>query len=193
MAKLKKKIIDEDPNVWLYSADLKKKGIKCGKNCKVHATTIITHPKKLQLGNNVRIDAFCLLVSLKGIFLKNFVHVGPYAMLHAGKDKIFADNHTGISSGTKIYTHQDDYSGEFYYGPGNKIKSGLISKIMIPKFAILGTNCVVVPGAKIATGVAIGANCLVAQKLKPWKIYQGFPLKAYFNRKKTFVKKFKLK
>ena len=114
-------------------------------------------------------------------------------MLHAGKGKIVAHNHSGISSGTKIFTHQDDYSGEYYYGPGNKLKSGLISEIVLPKFSILGTNCVVVPGAKIGVGTAIGANCLVAQKLKPWKIYQGFPLRAYFNRKQTFIKKFNLK
>ena len=86
-----------------------------------------------------------------------------------------------------------DYSGEFYYGPVNKVKSGLISEIVLQKFSILGTNCVVVPGAKIGVGTAIGANCLVAQKLKPWKIYQGFPLRAYFNRKKAFIKKFNLK
>ncbi len=153
----------------------------------------MTHPDKLKLGNNVRVDAFCLIVSMKGIILKNFVHVGAYSMLHAGKGKIIAHNHSGISAGTKIFTHQDDYSGEFYYGPGNKIKSGLISDIILPKFSILGTNSVVVPGAKIGIGTAVGANCLVAQKLKPWKIYQGFPLRAYFNRKKTFIKKYNLK
>ena len=185
--------MSQDSNYWLESTELRKKGIKCGKNCKVHSTTIITHPKKLKLGNNVRIDAFCILVSLKGIHLQNFVHVGAYSMLHAGKGKIFAKNHVGISSGSKIYTHQDDYSGEFYYGPGNKVLSGTISDIILPKFSILGTNCVVVPGAKIGIGTVIGANCLVAQKLKPWKIYQGFPLKAYFNRKNDFIKKFKLK
>jgi len=126
-------------NYWLTSKDLKKKGIKCGKNCKVHSTTIITHPKKLKLGNNVRIDAFCIFVSLKGINLKNFIHVGAYSMLHAGKGKITANNHAGISSGSKIYTHQDDYSGEFYYGPGNKILSGLIKRISV-NFDIISIN-----------------------------------------------------
>ena len=40
----------KDSNYWITSKELKKRGIKCGENCKIHSTAIVTHPDKLVLG-----------------------------------------------------------------------------------------------------------------------------------------------
>ena len=64
-------------------------------------------------------------------------------------------------------------------------------KITLKKYCILGTNCVVTPNAEFGEGSVAGAQTLVNIKLKDWTIYQGFPLRGYFKRKKKFLKNLK--
>ena len=70
-----------------------------------------------------------------------------------------------------------------------KIKNITVyKKITLKKYCILGTNCVVTPNAEFGEGSVAGAQSLVNIKLKEWTIYQGFPLRGYFKRKKKFLK-----
>lgn len=178
------------PNFFHDEKYLRKLGIKCGKNCRIHSTAIITDPKKLELGNNVRIDAFSLVISVKKIKIGSYVHVGPYAYLHSGGGKITLENFAGISAGAKIFTLQDDYSGKYYHGPFyKKSKISLkTSDIVIKKYCSINTNAVVTPPAKFGIGCVVGANSIVNTSLDSWKIYYGFPLKSYLRRDKSFTK-----
>lgn len=181
------------PNFFHDENYLRKLGIKCGKNCKIHSTVVITDPKKIELGNNVRIDAFCLIISVKKIKIGSYIHLGPYAYLHSGGGKIIIEDFAGISAGVKIFTLQDDYSGKYYTGPFNKNSklSLRTSNILVKKYCSINTNAVVTPPAKFGTGCVVGANSTVNISLDPWKIYYGFPLKSYLRRDKQFTKNLK--
>lgn len=183
------------PNFYHEEKELKKLGVICGKNCRIHSTVIITHPENLKLGNNVRIDSFTTLVNPKKIVIGNFIHIGSHSLLHAGADEIHLKNYAGVSSGVKIFTQTDDYSGKNFFGPFNRNSknSGKIKKIVLNKYCILGTNSIVIPNAIFGEGSVVGAQTLVASKIKPWHIYVGYPLRAFGKRSKSFIKKIQLK
>ena len=64
---------------------------------------------------------------------------------------------------------------------------------MINKYTILGTNTIIIPGAKFGEGTVVGAQSLVYQKLDPWTTYFGLPLKKIAKRQKKFLSKKKIK
>lgn len=169
---------------------LKKIGIKCGKNCKIHHTAIITHPENLILKSNVRIDAFTIIVNPKKVKIGNYIHIGSHALLHAGQDEIILKDYAGVSSGVKIFTHTDDYTGDDFYSCFNKSKkTGIKSKIVLSKYCLVGTNSVIVPKTYFSEGSTLGPLSFVAKKLKSWTMYWGNPAREYSKRKKDFIKK----
>lgn len=177
------------PNFFHDEIELKKHGIKCGKNVKVHCTVIITHPENLIISDNVRIDSFTTIINPKKIKIGKYIHIGSHVLFHAGSSTINLKDHSGVSAGVKIFTHTDDYSGKDYYGPYNKKKNtGKLKGITLNKYCILGTNCVVTPNAEFGEGSVAGAQTLVNTKLKKWIIYQGFPLRGYQKREKKFLR-----
>ncbi len=138
------------PNYFHETEALKKLGIKCGSNCKVHCTVIITHPKNLKLGNNVRIDSFTTIINPNKINIGNFIHIGSHVLIHAGMKKVILKDFSGVSSGVKIFTHTDDYSGNEFYSCFNKNskKTGKAKDITLEKYCLIGTNSVVIPDAR---------------------------------------------
>ncbi len=181
-------------NFFLKETELNALGIKCGKNCMIHSTVNISNFKNLILADNVRIDAFCNLITTQKIFIKSYVHVGSYSLLYANKKSIELEKFSGLSAGTQIYTHTDDYLGNHFYGPFNKNKnSGKSSKIIISKYAIIGANSVILPGSSIPEGTIVGALSVVNHKLKSWGIYKGHPAQYVMPRKKVFKSKIILK
>ena len=175
-------------------SELKNFGIKFGKNCLIHVSVNITNPKNLILENDVRIDAFVNIISSKKIIIKSKVHIGPYVFLNSNGGEIILENFSGLSAGVQIYSHTDDYTGESFFGPFNLEKnSGKKSKIIIGKYSVIGSNSIILPGAKIPTGVSVGALTLVNTKLNAWSMYSGNPAKYILPRKKKLIKKIKLK
>ena len=63
------------PNYFSEEKDLRKFGIKCGSNCRMHSTVIVSHPENLKLGNNVRIGSNATILP---------VNIGHGAVIGAG-------------------------------------------------------------------------------------------------------------
>jgi len=181
------------PNFFHTTNDLLKLGIKAGKNCKVHSTVMITEPRNLVLGNNVRIDSFTSIVSSSKVKIESFIHIGSHVLLHAGQKGIELKKYCGVSSGVKIFSSTDDYTGKNFFGPYNKNSKNdtLSKKIVLKKYCIIGTNSVVIPNAEFGEGSVIGALSLASKKLEKWSIYFGQPLKYLMPRSKKFIKKIK--
>ena len=137
------------------------------------------HASKMWLQNKIKIG--------------NYVHIGAYTLLHSGGGRIIVENYAGLSAGVKVFTAQDDYSGKYYVGPFNKKADKSLKKadIVLKKYSSVNTNTVITPYAKIGEGCVVGANTIVNSALGPWKIYYGFPLRAYSRRSKKFLSNFK--
>lgn len=167
-------------------SELKKLGFKsCGKNVLISKKTSIYLPEKISIGSNVRIDDFCFL--LGDITLGNYIHIAPYCGIHgSGGGSVTFEDYSAISSGTTIYAGSDDYSGQFMTNPMVPIeyRNNIFSHIRMGKHSITGVSCVILPGAELAEGVAVGAMSLVRGKTEPWGIYAGIPCKWIKNRSK---------
>ena len=74
--------------------------------------------ENISIGNNVRIDGFCTLIANGNgwIEIGSFIHIGGWSFLSARNGVIMKD-FSGISQGVKIYSNNDDYSGNFMTNP----------------------------------------------------------------------------
>lgn len=173
-------------------AELVDMGFKTlGENVFIDKRTPIDFPHKISLGNNIKIGSFCILSG--DIVLKDNVRIASYVFLSGSSVGIEVGNYVCIASGTKVLTGSDDYSGEFHSCPwlDDSLTRPEYKKICIHDHAIIGTNSVLLPGAEIAEGVAVGALSLIKTKTQPYKIYAGVPAAVIKDRKRDFVEKLK--
>ena len=61
-------------------------------------------------------------------------------------------------------------------------------KIIIKKYAQLGTEVTLLPAVTVEEGCAIGAKSLVKKSTEPWGIYIGQPAKRLKDRSKYLLK-----
>ena len=90
---------------------------KIGKNIKISKNAIFFGTGKISLGSNIRIDAFTMISTTnKEIKIGSYVHIGFGCHIN-GSYGVEIANFVGISSGTKLFTSSDTYTGEFMTNP----------------------------------------------------------------------------
>jgi galactoside O-acetyltransferase len=173
---------------FLNSIELFNIGFKnIGTNVKISRFARINNPSNIIIGNNVRIDDFSLLSSGSEPFIiDNYIHIATGVYIW-GQKGIHIKSYSNISSGTKIYTQSDSYCGNYLIGPtvDNKYRKVYGSPLNIEKHVIIGAGSVILPGAVLNEGVAIGSNSLVYKECKPWSIYGGSPVKFLKERSRA--------
>jgi galactoside O-acetyltransferase len=142
--------------------------VRISRKCSLYSSS------RTRIGSNVRIDDFCILSG--PITLGSHVHIAAYCGLFGGAGITMCD-FSGLSSRVSIYSTSEDYSGDSLTNPTipidfRKLHSGSVE---IGRHAIIGCGAVVLPGAVIGEGVAIGALSLVRGGLEAWGIYAGVP------------------
>ena len=97
---------------------------------------------------------------------------------------------SGLGHGVKIFTVNDDYSGESLTNPttDTKYKKETKGNVVIGKHVNIGANTIILPNVKISTGASIGSNSLVNKSLKGWFIYFGSPVRPLLKRSKNLLK-----
>lgn len=134
------------------------------------------------------IDNYCYF-STK-VELGDFCHIGPNCTFGGGnKYTIFIGDHTGISSGVRIYTCSDDFVNDLI-GIYPKIDRNYIKgNVRFMGINGVGANTVIMPNNDIPEGVAIGAMSFVPTnfKFEPWSVYFGVPIKKLCSRNKKNV------
>lgn len=173
---------------------LNKLGLKFGKNVQINSSVLLINPKNIIIKNNVRIDAFTIITAGRSeiVNIGSNIHIGSHVFL-SGTNGCIVKDFSGLSSGVKIFTAIDDFHGSSITNPTTrkilKEKQKLShAKVIIGRHSIIGANTVILPGAIINDGVAIGANSLVKKKLASWTIYAGSPVKKISKRSKECLK-----
>lgn len=138
----------------------------------------------ISLGSHVRIDAFTIISAGAPVLIGNYVHIAPFCLL-SGQGGILMGDFSGLSGRVSIYTSSDDYSGLTMTNPTvpsefTDVKS---AQIRIGRHAIIGTGAVLLPGASIGEGSAVGALSLVSKPLPAWTIFAGNPLRVIRERR----------
>ena len=110
----------------------------------------------------------------KGISIGRRVHIAVFSSVIGGGEFI-AEDCSGLAAGCRIITGSDDFSGKTLANPciPREFKGTILSAVKLGKFAILGTNCIVMPGITIGDGAMVGAGSIITKDIEPWGIYVG--------------------
>lgn len=161
-----------------------------GRNVFVSRRALIAFPEKVRIGDSVRIDAFSTIIGGSSVSIGSFVHFGSSVTIVASAS-VSIGSFCGIASGARIFTSDDDYSGEYLTGPA--VPSGctnpLVDSILLEDHCVVGANSVVLPGSSLRSGAVVGALSLVQGELGEWSIYAGIPAKYLRARSKESLNK----
>lgn len=176
---------------FLREVELRALGVGAvGENVAVHESCVLVGLEAMRFGSNVRVDAFSVLSAAGGwLSVGDFVHVSSHCAVMAGSGVELAD-FAGLSSGVRIFSRSDDFSGAYLTGP--TIPSGFTAPpapgpVRLGRHVILGAGAVVLPEATIGEGSAVGAGAVVSRSLEPWGIYGGSPPRRIRGRSRDLL------
>ncbi|MBQ1784367.1 MAG: acyltransferase [Gammaproteobacteria bacterium] len=144
---------------------------------------------KIRIGNNVRIDDFCVLsAGAGGISIGNHVHLAVYSCL-IGAALITISDFANVSSRVAIYSSSDDYSGATMTNPTipEEFKSVEHAPVSIGRHVLIGSGSVILPGAVLEDGVAVGALSMMRGHSKSFGIYAGVPARRIRDRRRDLL------
>ena len=160
-------------------------GVHAERGARASIFASIYNCDNLYLGRHCRIDDFVVINAGDNIWIGPYVHISSHCKLQGGMIGIGAG--VAISAGVMIIATTDDYSGEHLTGPTipEEYRKSGAAPVHIGDNVIIGVNSVLLPGADIGEGCAIGANSLVKGKLEPYGIYVGTPVRRIKERSRV--------
>jgi galactoside O-acetyltransferase len=143
----------------------------------------VVSPDVISIGHSVIIDDFVFLVGGIRTTIGSFVHIASFSSITGGGEFVMED-FSGMSSGVRIYTGNEDYSGAFLTNPAvpPPFRMPIRSWVRLERHAIVGANAVILPGVRVSEGAVVGANSLVMKDCAPWTVYVGSPARAVKER-----------
>lgn len=173
---------------FLTQTELEQIGFRgLGKGVLLSDKAAIYQPELIQLEDRCRIDDFCV-VSGRVSIGKN-VHIAVFCNVAGGEKGIVMEDFSGLAYGVQVFTQSDDYSGRTLTNPtvADHYKRETKLAIRIGRHSIVGTSSIIVPGASLAEGTAVGAFSLVTAPTEPWGIYVGIPAKRLKDRHRDLL------
>ena len=175
---------------FLPPADLAAIGFaRCGRNVLISDKASIYNAANIHIGSNVRIDDFAVLSAGDGgIHIGSYVHIGVFASL-IGNGRIELADFCGLSGRVSIYSSSDDFSGEALTNPTvpEALAAVVHQDVLLGCHVIVGSGSVLLPGAVLETGVAVGALSLVNRRCREFGIYYGRPVRRIGERGRTLL------
>lgn len=160
-----------------------------GRNVRISDKVSIYGASGISIGDNVRIDDFCVISAGAGMIeIGSHIHIAIYSSL-VGAGAITLGDFCNISSRVSIYSSSDDYSGQYMTSPvvGEPFTGVDTSPVRLDKHVIVGAGTVILPGAELEQGVAIGALSLVNARCEEFGIYAGVPARRINERARDFL------
>lgn len=175
---------------WLARSDLLRMGFSAvGENALISDRASFYNCPAIRIGNHVRIDDFCVLsAGAGGIALGDFIHVAVYSLM-IGAGAIALADFSNISSRVAIYSSTDDFSGATMTNPMVPSEfTGVSSEpVRIGRHVVVGCGSVVLPGALLEDGVAVGALSLVKGRCEAFGTYAGIPARRIGERSRALL------
>lgn len=160
-----------------------------GHNVRISDKASIYNAANISIGDNVRIDDFVVLsAGVGGIFIGSNIHIAVFSSI-IGAEKVTLKDFCNISSRVSIYSSSDDYSGSTMSNPTipEKYKTVTSMPVTIGRHVIIGCGTVVLPGANLHDGVAVGALSLLNASCEKFTVYAGVPAKKIKLRQQTLL------
>jgi dTDP-4-amino-4,6-dideoxy-D-glucose acyltransferase len=143
----------------------------------------IIAPEHISLGDSVMIDDFVMLMAGEETTMGSFIHVGAFTSM-MGSGRLVLDDFVSISGGVRLYTGNEDFSGNSMLNPmvPYPYRIPVRGEIHLEKHCCVGANSVVLPNVTIGEGAIVGANSLIGMDCKPWAVYLGCPARVVGQR-----------
>ena len=160
-----------------------------GRDVKLSRRASVYGANRIAVGDHSRIDDFCVLSAGEGgIHIGRYVHVAAMCTL-IGKGRITISDLSTLSGRVNVYSSTDDYSGAAMTNPTvpTEVTNVDHRPVWIGRHVIVGCGSVILPGAVLEDGVALGALSLAKGRLQECKIYAGIPAREIGDRQKRFL------
>ena len=161
-----------------------------GHDVMMHERVTLVGIENISIGSHVRIDPDVILLATGPLTIGCYTHIatGVFITARAGFEM---KNFANIAHGARIYTINDDYSGEHLMGP--TIPAELLNlqpgAVLMQEHATVGAGAIVLPGVTLAEGSVLGALSLIGRSTEPWMIYGGVPAKPIKERRRDVIRK----
>lgn len=128
-------------------------------------------------GSHVAIDKG-VYFSSNGI-IGSYVHISPYVTIIGGKKSYFEfKGFNNIMAGARIICGSDRFDDSGLFGatiPEDLKGKQVIEPVILEEFSNVGTNSIVLPGARLRKGVLLSAGSLLMGDTEEWGVYKGNP------------------
>jgi galactoside O-acetyltransferase len=158
-----------------------------GENVKISSKASIYNPEQISIGSNTRIDDFTILSGK--VRLGRNVHIAVYSNIAGGEEGVCMEDFSGLAYGCHVFSQSDDYSGRSLTNPTipDEYKRETKKEIIIGKHCIVGACSIILPGASLAEGTAVGAMSMVTKSTEEWSVYFGIPAKKIKSRRRDLL------
>jgi acetyltransferase-like isoleucine patch superfamily enzyme len=173
---------------FLTDQQLQQIGFKyLGENVKISSRAAIYNPELIEIGNNTRIDDFTTLSGK--VRLGRNVHIAVYSNIAGGEKGVSMEDFSGLAYGCHVFSQSDDYSGRSLTNPTipDEYKRETKREIFIGRHCIVGACSIILPGASLAEGTAVGAMSMVTKSTEEWSVYFGTPAKKIKERRRDLL------
>jgi len=172
------------------SDDLRKFGFKkVGDNVQIARNCTIVGLENVSLGNNIRIDDYVVISAGGGSFdVGDHVHIAAAAYFGC-RGGITLSDFCGVAQGSRLYSGNDDYSGDALTGPTipDRYRKVHIAPVTMGRHVVLGTGSIVLPGVTVGEGSSVGALSLVTKSLGDWGVFVGAPARKLKDRSRRML------
>jgi dTDP-4-amino-4,6-dideoxy-D-glucose acyltransferase len=160
-----------------------------GSDVRIHKIVEIRNPRMISIGSHVAIDFGFFITT--GASIGDYIHIGPYVSAIGGANAFLElESLCSVAAGVRFICLGDEHLGNGIVGaliPKEYQDRRIGGKIVVEKFAALGTNAIVMPGLIVSEGSVVGANSLLRENTEPWTIYAGSPAKPIGKRPKDTI------
>jgi len=161
-----------------------------GNDVMIHERVTLVGIENISIGSHVRIDPEVILLATGPLTIGCYTHIATGVFI-AAKAGFEMKNFANIAHGSRIYTINDDYSGQYLMGP--TIPADLVNlnegAVLMEEQSGLGAGAIVLPGVTLAEGSILGALSLIAKSTEPWTMYGGVPAKPIRKRRRDVLRK----
>lgn len=161
-----------------------------GHDVMIHERVTLVNIENISIGSHVRIDPDVILLATGPLTIGCYTHIatGVYIAAKAGFEM---KNFANIAHGARIYTINDDYSGEYLMGPTIPAEFLSLSPgaVLMQEHVSIGAGAIVLPGVTLAEGSVLGALSMIGKSTEPWMIYGGVPARPLKQRRRDVIKK----
>lgn len=161
-----------------------------GHDVMIHERVTLVGIENISIGSHVRIDPEVVLLATGPLTIGCYVQIGTGVFI-AAKAGFEMKNFSNIAHGARIYTINDDYSGEHLMGPTLPAELYRLGggAVLMQEYSIVATGAIVMPGVTLAEGSVLGALSMINRSTEPWTMYGGVPAKPIKERRRDMIRK----